>query len=195
MNFHEKIPNFRSSLFSKFRCEIQVFVMRFHEFLCKNIKFSKFVLFQVQMWDSSIFHAVSWIFMKNIKFSKFVLFQVQMWDFMARYSRHSIDDRTNWLWWLGNFFRYCAEDRLDWIPRLIRLNRWLIRSNSMIDLIKFDDRRWLIRSNLVIDPTDCEDSIDWIHDQFLGIRPNTLYRLSHARSIYFKPEMNIIECF
>ena len=114
---------------------------------------------------------------------------------MARYSRHSIDDRTNCLWWLGKFFRYCAEDRLDWIPRLIRLNRWLIRSNSMIDLIKFDDRRWLIRSNLVIDPTDCEDSIDWIHDQFLGIRPNTLYRLSHARSIYFKPEMNIIECF
>ena len=96
---------------------------------------------------------------------------------------------------IGKFFRCCAEDRLDRIPRLIRLNRWLIRSNSMIDLIKFDDRRWLIRSNLVIDPTDCEDSIDWIHDQFLGIRPNTLYRLSHARSIDFKPEMNIIECF
>ena len=151
------------------------------------------------MWDSSIFHALSWIFTKKYQFLKVHTFPSSDVRFkyfsMARYSRHSIDDRTNWLWWLGNFFRYCAEDRLDWIPRLIRLNRWLIRSNSMIDLIKFDDRRWLIRSNLVIDPTDCEDSIDWIHDQFLGIRPNTLYRLSHARSIYFKPEMNIIECF
>ena len=166
MNFHVKISNFQSWFFSQFKCGIQVFFMRFHYFSCKisNFQSSFFSKFRCEI---------------QVFFMRF---------HMARYSRHSIDDRTNWLWWLGKFFRYCGEDRLDWIPRLIR-------SNSMIDLIKFDDRRWLIRSNLVIDLTDCEDSIDWIHDQFLGIRPNTLYRLSHARSIDFKPEMNIIECF
>ena len=39
--------------------------MRFHEFSWKNIKLSKFTLFQVQRWDSSIIHALSWIFMKK----------------------------------------------------------------------------------------------------------------------------------
>ena len=39
--------------------------MRFHEFSRKNIKLSKFTFFPVQMWDSSIFHALSWIFMKK----------------------------------------------------------------------------------------------------------------------------------
>jgi hypothetical protein len=68
MNFHEKISNFQSWFFSKFRCEIQVFVMRFHEFSCKNIKHSNFTLFPVQMWDSSIIHALSWIFMKKKNF-------------------------------------------------------------------------------------------------------------------------------
>ena len=65
MNFHEKISNFQSSFFSQFRCEIQVFFMRFHEFSWKYIKLSKFILFPVQMWDSSIFHALSWIFTKK----------------------------------------------------------------------------------------------------------------------------------
>jgi hypothetical protein len=65
MNFHEKISNFQNSFFSLFRCEIQVLFMRFHEFSCKNIKLSKFTLLQVQMWDSSICHALSWIFMKK----------------------------------------------------------------------------------------------------------------------------------
>ena len=59
MNFHEKISNFQNSFFSLFRCEIQVLFMRFHEFSCKNIKFLKFVLFSVQMLDSSIIHALS----------------------------------------------------------------------------------------------------------------------------------------
>jgi hypothetical protein len=59
MNFREKISNFQSSFFSKFRCEIQVLFMRFHEFSWKNIKLSKFVLFPVQMRDSSIIHALS----------------------------------------------------------------------------------------------------------------------------------------
>jgi hypothetical protein len=31
MNFHVKISNFQSSFFSKFRCEIKVFFVRFHE--------------------------------------------------------------------------------------------------------------------------------------------------------------------
>ena len=65
MNFHEKISNFQSSHFSKFRCEIQLLFMRFHEFSWKNIKLTKFTLFQVQMWDSSIIHALSLIFMKK----------------------------------------------------------------------------------------------------------------------------------
>ena len=38
MNFPEKISNSLSSHFSKFRCEIQVLFMRFHEFSWKNIK-------------------------------------------------------------------------------------------------------------------------------------------------------------
>ena len=45
MNFHEKISNFQNSHFSHFRCEIQVLLMRFHEFSWKNIKLSKFVFF------------------------------------------------------------------------------------------------------------------------------------------------------
>jgi hypothetical protein len=65
MNFHEKISNFQSSHFSKFRCEIQVLFMRFNEFSWTNIKLSKFTLFPVQIWDSSIIHALSWIFMKK----------------------------------------------------------------------------------------------------------------------------------
>ena len=77
MRFHKfswKISNFQSSPFYKFRCEIQVFVMRFHEFSWKNIKLSKFTLFPVQICDSSIIHALSWIFMKkyqNFKFHPF----------------------------------------------------------------------------------------------------------------------------
>ena len=66
MRFHKfswNISNFQSSPFYKFRCEIQVFVMCFHEFSWKNIKLSKLVLFSVQMWDSSIFHALSLFFM------------------------------------------------------------------------------------------------------------------------------------
>jgi hypothetical protein len=63
MNFHVEISNFESSLFSQFRCEIQVYFMRFHEFSCKNIEFSKLPLFLVQIWDLSLFHALSWIFM------------------------------------------------------------------------------------------------------------------------------------
>jgi hypothetical protein len=108
MNFHEKISNFHSSHFSKFRCEIQVLFMRFNEFSWTNIKLSKFTLFQVQMWNISIIYALSWIFMKTyqtfkvhtfpssdvrfkyywcafmnfswkkIKLSKFTLFQVQI---------------------------------------------------------------------------------------------------------------------
>jgi uncharacterized membrane protein YccF (DUF307 family) len=70
MNFHEKISNFQSLHFSKFRCEIQVLFMRFHEFSWKNIKLSKFTLFQVQMWDSTIIHALSWIFMKKYQIFK-----------------------------------------------------------------------------------------------------------------------------
>jgi hypothetical protein len=65
MNFHENISIFKSSLFSQFRCEIQVFFMRFHQFSWKYIKLSKFTFFLIQMWDSSIFHALSWIFMKK----------------------------------------------------------------------------------------------------------------------------------
>jgi hypothetical protein len=41
MNFYEKISNFKNSHFSKFRCEIQVLFMRFHEFSWKNIKLWK----------------------------------------------------------------------------------------------------------------------------------------------------------
>jgi hypothetical protein len=37
----------------------------------KNIKLSKFTLLQVQMWDSSICHALSWIFMKKYQSFKF----------------------------------------------------------------------------------------------------------------------------
>jgi len=40
----------------------------------KNIKLSKFTLLQVQMWDSSIIHALSWIFMKKYQSFKFHLF-------------------------------------------------------------------------------------------------------------------------
>ena len=146
------------------------------------------------MWYSMHLHEFSWKIIETFKdhffLSSDVIFNALAYGtIFAPLNRWS----NQLILMIGKFFRCCAEDRLDRIPRLIRLNRWLIRSNSMIDLIKFDDRRWLIRSNLVIDPTDCEDSIDWIHDQFLGIRPNTLYRLSHARSIDFKPEMNIIE--
>jgi hypothetical protein len=68
MRFHEfswKISNFQNSPFSRVKCEIQVFFMRFHEFSWKILKLSKFNLFLVQMWDSSIFHALSWIFMKK----------------------------------------------------------------------------------------------------------------------------------
>jgi hypothetical protein len=32
MNFHEKISKFQISPFSRFKCEIQVLFMRFHEF-------------------------------------------------------------------------------------------------------------------------------------------------------------------
>jgi hypothetical protein len=70
MNFHVNISIFKSSLFSQFRCEIQVFFMCFHEFSWKNIKLSKFILFPVQMWDSSIIHALSWIFTKKYQFLK-----------------------------------------------------------------------------------------------------------------------------
>ena len=65
INFHEKISNFKNSHFSHFRCEIQLLFMRFHEFSWKNIRLLKFTLFQVQMWDSTIIHALSWIFMKK----------------------------------------------------------------------------------------------------------------------------------
>jgi hypothetical protein len=99
--------------------------MRFHEFSWKNIKLTKFTLFQAQMWNSTIIHALSWIFMKKYQtlkihtflssdvrfkyyscafmnfhekisnFEKFTLFQVQMldssiihalsWIFMKKY--------------------------------------------------------------------------------------------------------------
>ena len=39
--------------------------MRFHEFSWKNIKLSKITLFLVQMWDSSIIHALLSIFIKK----------------------------------------------------------------------------------------------------------------------------------
>jgi hypothetical protein len=74
MNFHEKISNFQSSLFSQFRCEFLVLFMRFHEFSWKNIKLLKFTLFPVQMWDLSIIHAFSWIFMKKYQTFKVHLF-------------------------------------------------------------------------------------------------------------------------
>jgi hypothetical protein len=45
--------------------QIKVLFMRFHEFSWKNIKLSKFVLFPVQIRDSSIIRALSWIFMKK----------------------------------------------------------------------------------------------------------------------------------
>jgi hypothetical protein len=54
-NFHEEMLIFQSSFFSQLRCDIKVFFMRFHEFSSKNIEFSKFNLFPVQMWDSSLF--------------------------------------------------------------------------------------------------------------------------------------------
>jgi hypothetical protein len=66
----------------------------------------------------------------------------------------------------------------------------LIRSKAMTDSIEFYDwfnlirwlilsNLWLIRSNLVIDLTDFDDSIDWIHDQFLGIHriPYIVYHM------------------
>ena len=56
--YSSKMSNFQSSLLSHFRCEIQVLFF-------KNIKLSKLTLFLVQMWYSSIIHAVSWIFMKK----------------------------------------------------------------------------------------------------------------------------------
>jgi hypothetical protein len=74
MNFHEKISNFQSLLFSKFRRDFLVLFIRFHEFSWKNIKLSKFTLFPVQMWDSSIVHALSWIFMKKYKSFQSLLF-------------------------------------------------------------------------------------------------------------------------
>ena len=70
MNFHVNISIFKSSLFSQFRCEIQVLFMRFHEFSLKNIKLSKIILFPVQMWDSSIIYSLSWIFMEKYQFLK-----------------------------------------------------------------------------------------------------------------------------
>ena len=40
----------------------------------KNIKLSKFTYFPVQMWVSSIIHALSWIFMKKYQTFKVYLF-------------------------------------------------------------------------------------------------------------------------
>jgi hypothetical protein len=74
INFHEKISNFQTLFFSQFRCEIQVLFMRFHKFSWKNIKLSKFTYFPVQMWDLSIIHALSWIFMKKYQTFKVYLF-------------------------------------------------------------------------------------------------------------------------
>jgi hypothetical protein len=74
MNFHEKILNFQSSLFSWFRCEIQCIGMHLHEFSWKNIELSKFTFFLVQMWDSMHWHALAWIFMKKYWTFKFHFF-------------------------------------------------------------------------------------------------------------------------
>jgi hypothetical protein len=79
MNFHEKIPKFQISPFSRFKCDIQVLFMRFHEFSWKK-KLSKFIFSQFRFEIQVLFihfHEFSW---KNIKLSKFVLFPVQMWD-------------------------------------------------------------------------------------------------------------------
>jgi hypothetical protein len=76
MNFHEKISNFKNSHFSKFRCEIQLLFMRFHEFSWKNIKLLKFTLFPFQMWDSTIIHALSWILMEKYQTFKVHTFPI-----------------------------------------------------------------------------------------------------------------------
>jgi hypothetical protein len=41
--------------------------MSFYKFSWKNIEISMFVFLPVQMWDSSLFHALSWIFMKKYR--------------------------------------------------------------------------------------------------------------------------------
>ena len=46
----------------------------------KNIELSKFIHLPIQMWDSSFFHALSWVFMKNIEVWKFTHFLVRIWD-------------------------------------------------------------------------------------------------------------------
>jgi hypothetical protein len=64
--FMKKYQNFKVHSFPS----SDVLFIPFHEFSWKNIKLSKFTFFPVQMWDSSIIHALSRIFIKNIKFSK-----------------------------------------------------------------------------------------------------------------------------
>jgi hypothetical protein len=59
MIFSYKMSIFQTSLEIQFKCEIQVFFMCFHEFSWKNIELSKFIFFSIQIWDSSIFHALS----------------------------------------------------------------------------------------------------------------------------------------
>ena len=108
MNFHKKILNFQSSLFSWFRCKIQCIVMHLHEFFIKkywtfkvhfflgsDVRFNALLCtcmnFHKKYWTFKFnfflgsevrFNALAWIFMKNIELSKFTFFLVQMWDSM-----------------------------------------------------------------------------------------------------------------
>jgi hypothetical protein len=86
ISFNEKILNSKSSPFSKFICEIQCIFMHFHQISWKNIEFWKFTIFQVQMWDSMHFHALSSVFMKKywiLKVHLFFLFLGIFWGGLA----------------------------------------------------------------------------------------------------------------
>ena len=87
--------------------------MHLHEFSWKNIDFSKFTFFLVQMWDSMHCHALAWIFMKkywtfkvHFFLSSDVRFNALAWIFMKKYWTFknnfflSSDVRFNALAWI-----------------------------------------------------------------------------------------------
>jgi len=154
MRFHKfswKISNFQSSPFYKFRCEIQVFVMRFHEFSWKNTKVSNFTLFPVQMWYSSIIHALSWIFMKKKTF-KVHFFPVQIWNssiiytlswiFMKKYQTFKVrsfpSSDVRFKYYIKYFMRF---HEFSW--KNIKLSKFVLLQVQMWDSSIFRALSWI----------------------------------------------------
>ena len=94
------------------------------------------------MWDSSFFHALSWVFMKNIEVWKFTHFLVRIWD----------SSYFHTFWYVLSFHEKYPTFKFREIPVLLmrlHLFSWKI-SNLNIHPFPSSDFRFKIFSNTLM---------------------------------------------